>query len=75
MQALGSVSALGGTFRPPAPAPRRRACAAPRARAMAGGTTVTVVYRTQWEQCELHYSDASGAFGSAFSKPERLRNV
>jgi hypothetical protein len=62
MRALRPVPGRAGAVRRRAEMPLRRApAAAPRVRAMAGGGTVTVVYRTQWQACELHYSDAAGA--------------
>jgi hypothetical protein len=47
-------------------APRRRALRAAQAgaRAAAGGGAVTILYRTEWEHCQLHYSVNGGAAAS-----------
>jgi hypothetical protein len=65
MRAMGARSAAGAAGAPlrraaqPLRRPAARRAAPPGARAAAGA--VTILYRTQWESCTMHYSASGGA--------------
>jgi hypothetical protein len=84
MRGVAPHAAVGAQRAAPPP-PRRNVAAPPSqrrvprpARAAAGaaaGSTVTILYRTEWSECTLHYSESGGACAHARSHAQPFFGV